>query len=72
VSVLLRGIAGSVHRGHRYPEQLSIPVNQDLFGRCGWGVLVGSFDELAGLEAGAGADECDEVRRVHRTPTVLR
>ena len=35
------------------------------------GVFGGSFDELAGLERGAGPDERDEVRAVDRTPTVL-
>jgi hypothetical protein len=35
---------------------------------CGWGVFLRAFDELAGLEAGAGADERDEVRRVDRPP----
>lgn len=28
-------------------EQSSRPVNQDLPGSCGWGALVGPFDELA-------------------------
>jgi hypothetical protein len=33
------------------------------------GLLVGSFDELAGLKVGAGADEGDEMRGVHRAPS---
>ena len=52
-------------------EQLSRPVDQDLLG-CGVdGLAVGSFDELAGFEAGSGADEGDEVGCVHRPPAVL-
>jgi len=51
-------------------EQLSIPV--DLLGGCRLGVLVGAFDELAGHERGAGADEGDEMRCVDRAPAVLR
>ena len=52
-------------------EQLSRPVDQDLLG-CGVGGLaVGSFDEFAGLEAGSGADERDEVGCVHGAPAVL-
>jgi hypothetical protein len=35
------------------------------------GVFVGSLDELAGLEGGAGADERDEMRGVDRAPAVL-
>ena len=35
------------------------------------GLAVGSFDELAGLETGAGADERDEVGCVDRPPAVL-
>jgi hypothetical protein len=34
-------------------------------------VVVGSFDELAVLEAGAGADERDEVGCVDRAPALL-
>jgi hypothetical protein len=33
--------------------------------------LFGSFDEFAGLEDGAGADECDEVGCVHCSPASL-
>jgi hypothetical protein len=33
--------------------------------------VVGSFDELAVDECGAGTDECDQVRAVDRAPTVL-
>ena len=33
--------------------------------------FVGSFDEFAGLEAGAGPDERDEVWGVDRAPAVL-
>ena len=52
-------------------EQLSRPVDQDLLG-CGVdGLTVGSFDEFAGLEAGSGADEGDEVGCVHGAPAVL-
>ena len=35
-------------------------------------VVVGSFDELAVDERGAGADERDQVGRVDRAPAVLR
>ena len=35
------------------------------------GVWLGSFDELAGLEHGAGTDERDEVWRVHGAPAGL-
>ncbi len=35
------------------------------------GVFVGSFDEFAAPEAGAGADECDEFGCVDRAPAVL-
>ena len=52
-------------------EQLSRPVDEDCLGGVGLGVVVGSFDELAGLEAGAGPDERDEVRGVDRAPAVL-
>ena len=55
----------------RLVEQLSRPVDEDRLGGVGLGVFVGSFDELAGLEAGAGPDERDEVRGVDRTPAVL-
>ena len=34
-------------------------------------VVVGSFDEFAALEGGAGADEGDQVRAVDRAPAVL-
>jgi hypothetical protein len=46
-------------------------VDEDLLGGFGLGVFVGSFDELAGLERGAGADERDEMRDVDRPPAVL-
>ena len=36
-----------------------------------FGVFVGSFDEFAGLEDGAGADEGDQVWCVDCSPTVL-
>jgi hypothetical protein len=52
-------------------EQLSIPVDRDRLCGCGRRVLVGSFDELAALEAGPSADQGNEVRRVHGTPAVL-
>ena len=52
-------------------EQLSRPVDEDLLGGLGLGVVVGSFDELAGLECGAGTDERDQVRGVDRAPAVL-
>ncbi len=52
-------------------ELLSRPVDQDLLGGCGWGVLAGSFDELAVDEGRAGADQGDEVRRVDCAPAVL-
>jgi hypothetical protein len=50
-------------------EQLSIPVDQDLL--CGLlrgRFVVGAFDEFAVLESSAGADQRDQVRRVHGTP----
>jgi len=57
-------------------EQLSIPVDEDLLGGCLGGrldgVRVGSFDELAGLEAGRGPDQGDEVGCVHGAPAGLR
>jgi hypothetical protein len=37
-------------------------VDEDRLSGVGLGVFVGSFDEFAGLEAGAGPDERDEVR----------
>jgi hypothetical protein len=37
-------------------------VDEDLLGCFGLGVFAGSFDELAGLERGAGAGERDEMR----------
>jgi hypothetical protein len=37
-------------------------VDEDLLGGCGLGMLVGSLDELAAFERGAGADERDFVR----------
>jgi hypothetical protein len=46
-------------------------VNEDLSGGFGLRVLVGSFDELAVDERGAGADERDEVWGVDRAPAVL-
>ncbi len=63
--VLAAGIAS------RLAELLSRPVDQDLLGGCGWGVLVRSFDELAVDEGRAGADQGHEVRRVDGTPAVL-
>uniref|UniRef100_UPI001BDC3051 AAA family ATPase n=1 Tax=Pseudonocardia sp. H11422 TaxID=2835866 RepID=UPI001BDC3051 len=42
-------------------EQSSRPVDEDLLGGFCLRVLLGSFDELAGLEGGAGADEGDQV-----------
>ena len=42
-----------------------------LLGGGGWGVVVGAFDESAGFEAGACADESDEVRCVDRAPAAL-
>jgi hypothetical protein len=53
------------------PEQLSRPVDEDLLGCFGLAGFVGSFDELARLERGAGPDERDEVRGVDRAPAVL-
>src|SRR5947207_2659936 len=52
-------------------EKLSRPVDEDLLGGCGRGVVVGSFDQLAGVEAGASADEGDEVGCVHGAPAGL-
>ena len=53
-------------------EELSRPVDQDLLRDHDFGVLVGRpFDELAFAERGAGSDEGDKVRRVHRAPAAL-
>lgn len=49
-------------------QNLWIGVSCDLLVTSG---LVGSFDELAVDEGGAGADERDEVRCVDRTPAGL-
>ena len=46
-------------------------MDEDLLGCFGLGMFVGSFDELAALEAGTGADERDEVGCVDRTPVCL-
>jgi integrase/recombinase XerD len=46
-------------------------VDEDLLGGFRSRVFVGSFDELAGLEGRAGADECDQVGCVERAPAVL-
>ena len=52
-------------------ELLSRPVDQDLLGGFGLGILAGSFDELAVDEGGSGADQGDEMRRVDGAPAVL-
>jgi hypothetical protein len=59
------------HENAGCQEKLSIPVDEDLLGGRGWGVVVGSFDEFACLEACAGADERDEVGCVHGAPAGL-
>jgi len=46
-------------------------VDEDRLGGVGLAVFGGSFDELAGLEAGAGPDERNEVRGVDRARAVL-
>ena len=46
-------------------------MDEDRLGGFGLGVFGGSFDELAGLERGAGPDERNEVRGVDRAPAVL-
>jgi integrase/recombinase XerD len=46
-------------------------VDEDLLGGFRSRVFVGSFDELAGLEGRAGADERDQVGCVERAPAVL-
>jgi len=43
-------------------------VDEDLLSGLGLVVVVGSFNEFAGLEAGAGTDERDEVWGVHGAP----
>ena len=47
------------------------PVDEDLLGGFGLRCLVGSFDEFAAFERGAGADEGDQVGAVDRAPAVL-
>jgi hypothetical protein len=47
-------------------------VDQDLLSCCRRYGFFGSFDQFAGFEACACTDECDQMRRVHRTPTILR
>lgn len=49
----------------------SMPVDEDLLGCGGLGRFVGSFYELAVVERRAGADEGDEVWRVHGAPAGL-
>ena len=46
-------------------------MDEDLLGGVGLRGFVGSFDELAGLEAGARPDERDQVRGVDRAPAGL-
>jgi hypothetical protein len=46
-------------------------VLERIFMRPMVGVVVGSFDQFAGFEACAGADECDQVGCVHRAPAGL-
>ena len=63
------GIRSALAAERRRPEQLSIPVDQDLLcGLLGSGGVVGPFDEFAVLELRAGADECHEMGRVDRPP----
>ena len=51
------------------PEQLSIPVDQDLLrGLLRGRFVVGAFDEFAVLELGAGSDQCHQVGCVHGAP----
>src|SRR3954468_19478172 len=66
-------VAGSAwfSRTRARREQSSRPVDEDLLGGLGVSCLVGSFDELAVDEGGAGADEGDQVRAVDRAPAVL-
>jgi hypothetical protein len=45
-------------------------VDEDLLCGLGLRVVVEPFDELAGLEGGAGAEERDQVRGIHRLPPV--
>lgn len=58
-------------RSPKREEQSSRPVDEDLLGGFGGEGFVGSFDEFAALEDGAGADECDQVGCVHRASAVL-
>jgi hypothetical protein len=46
-------------------------VDEDLLGGGAWGVFVGSFDEFVVGEAGADADEGDEVGCVHSAPDLF-
>ena len=46
-------------------------MDEDFLGDLGLLVVVGSFDELAALERGAGADERDEMGCVDRAPACL-
>jgi len=55
---------------HEY-ELLSRPVDQDLLGGFGLGILAGSFDEFAVGEGGSGADQGDEMRCVDGAPVIL-
>src|SRR6478609_6354252 len=61
----LRDLGGSP----RFPEPDALRLGQCTSNhRSGSLVFVGAFDEFAVLELRAGADERDQVRRVHRAP----
>ncbi len=65
-------IPGRYCRDCGWPELLSRPVDQDRLGCFGLCLLAGPFHELAVDEGRSGADQGDEVGRVHRPPAVLR
>ena len=65
---IVRAIVDDVKRA----ELLSRPVDQDRLGGFGLGVLAGPFDQFSVDEGRSGADQGDEMRRVHTAPAVLR
>jgi K+-sensing histidine kinase KdpD len=76
-AVVVGGLAARLRRaavesGRLSQELLSRLVDQDLLGSFRLGVLAGPFDEFSVDEGRSGADQGDEVGRVHGTPAVLR
>ena len=70
-SLVTRAESTCVERCEPTKEQSSIPVDQDPLRGLLSGRFVGAFDEFAVLEGCAGTNECDQVRRVDRTPAGL-